>query len=133
MDDAGQAAQEVLVAAQLRDAEVAGQQLAQRLVPGAVGLEDRAAQVLELGGRLLEVDELGRGEGLAVLVHHLDVLVAGDRPEAVAVAVGLVLPVQGILGAQRVEHPPRLVVDEVVEVGEVDVRQGYRGGLHQGS
>ena len=100
-------------------------------MPGAVALEDRTSQVLELLRRLLEVDELRRRERDAVLVRHLDVVVARQRPEALAVADRLFLPVQGVFGPQGVEHPPRLIGHECVEVGQVDVLEGDGcGGRH---
>ena len=94
-----------------------------------VGLEDRAPQLLELLRRLLEVGEVGRGEGLGVLVDPLDVLVARDRPEARA-AVVLVVPVHGRLAPQRVEHAPGLAALEDVEIRQVHLVQRNRGRCH---
>ena len=54
-----------------------------------------------------------------VAVDGADVLVAGDRPEAGAVGLGV--PVHGVLAAQRGEGVVRDGVDERVVVGEVDV------------
>jgi hypothetical protein len=75
----GQVAQEALVVAhQVAGAELALDQLAERAVPHSVGLQQRAADVHQVVVDLFEVDELGRGERLGVLVDRADVLVLGD-------------------------------------------------------
>ena len=122
-------AQEVLVATQLGGAEVAHEELAQRLVAWPVRLEDGTTTLLELLGRLLEIGELHRGEGLGVLVDLLDVVVARDRPEARA-AVVFLGPVAGRLGTERLEHSPCLVALERGQVGEVNLVERHRSRTH---
>ena len=112
----GEAAQEFFVVPkQVARTELPLDELAQRPVAGAVGFQDRPADVHQVLVDLLEVDELGRGERLGVLVDGTYVLVPRDGPEAGA-HVALLVPVHGILAAQRVEHPPCLVAREGVEV-----------------
>ena len=112
----GETAQEVLVVAdEIAGTELPLDELAQRTVAGAVGFQDRPSGVHQVVVDLLEVDELGRGERLGVLVDGTYVLVPRDGPEAGA-HVALLVPVHGVLAAQRVEHPPCLVAREGVEV-----------------
>src|SRR5699024_3380990 len=59
-----------------------------------------------------------RGVGPDIAVHGTDVAVAGDRPEAGAVELGV--PVHGVVLAQGGERLVRDGLDERVVVGEVD-------------
>ena len=112
----GEPAQEFFVfPKQVARAELPLDQLAQRPVAGPVGLQDRPTDVHQVLVDLFEVDELGRGERLGVLVDGAYVLVPRDGPEAGA-HVAFLVPVHGILAAQGVEHPPCLVARERVEV-----------------
>jgi hypothetical protein len=92
-------------------------------VPGVdrrVGVEEEHAPGVELAVRV-RVDPLGAA-GLAreqrgVAVDHLQVLELRDRPEPRP--VGLVGPVDGVLGAEDLEHRVVPTGDERVEVEQV--------------
>ena len=117
----GEATQEGLVAGECTRREFALHELAQCAVTFAVGLEHRLAHAQLLVVQLFKVDRAALGgERLGVAEHLDDVVVAGDRPEAL-VAVGLVVPVHGILIAQCVEGGPRGSGLEQVEIGQGDV------------
>ncbi len=92
-------------------------------MPDAVRLEHRLARLDLLVVELLEVDgaTLAR-EGVGVAQHAHDVVVPGERPEAVVRGI-LVVPVHRIARAQFVERGPWVAVLEEVEVGQADLRR----------
>ena len=126
----GQTAQEVAVAVDDARAELPLDHTAQRAVADTVHLQDGGALLDLVAVELFEVDEPRRREGLRVAVYAGDVLVLGHRPET-GVRSLLGLPVDRVLVAQGVEHPPRRdAVGEVVEVREVHLAEGQ--GLVEG-
>jgi hypothetical protein len=126
----GQAAQEAGVAVDDARAELALEQAAHRAVADAVEFQEGGAFLDLVVVGLFEVDEPRGGEGLGVAVDAGDVGVPGDGPET-GVGGLLGLPVDGVLVAQGVEHPPGgHPVGEVVEVREIDVGEGQ--GLTRG-
>ena len=77
---------------------------------------------LELVG--LHVLDLGdaadaRREGVGVLEHRDDVVVAGHVPETAPAR--LLVPVDGRFPAQQLEDVPRLVLREEVVIEEIDI------------
>ena len=106
-------------------------QPAQLVVARRVHVDHRLAR-LDLA--LVEVLERRaadlRREEVDVAVDEADVLVAGDRPEARAVRLGV--PVHGVLAAELGERLVRDAVDERVVVGEVDELAGLGHGLRGG-
>ena len=80
----GQAAQEGLVAGDGAGSELTLHEAAKRAVTNTVGLEHRLAGLDLLVVELFEVDRAAlAGERLGVTEHGDDVVVAGERPEAV--------------------------------------------------
>ncbi len=128
-----QVAQERLVARQRARREVAGEQAAPLRVQRRIGLHEVPASlelvrlhVLDLG----DAADLGR-ERRRVLEHRDDVVIARHAPEPAT--AGLVVPVDGRVAAQQLEHVPRLSLGEQVVIEEIDVVEPRHGPAHPSS
>ena len=131
-DLAGDASHLVLPHPDRPRGEPPGDQAAQLIVARGVHVDHRLARLDLLGVEVLQGGAADlRGIGVDVAVDDADVLVAGHRPEA-GTAVGLGVPVDGVLGSQLRERRVGHGLEERVVVGEVDEgRLGHvalRGG-----
>ena len=117
---ASQVADAVLVAVHLAAAEGLADQAAVAGVLRRVVLQHVAAEVEVLALDLLQRHALSAAEQLHMLADIQQVLVAGDRPEALA-AVVLLPPADRVLVAQPLERGVREAVQVAVRVDDVQV------------